>query len=453
MDGNAPGDALVEALYRHLEPTARLILAGLVREADSEGAPLYAVGGVVRDLLREPAPASARMAQEPPFIDLDLAVDADAAAIAARVAGSLGAEMVRHDRFGTVSVRAGSARVDLARTRRERYPRPGALPVVEAATIEVDLARRDFSVNAMALGLSGPSRGALLDPFDGVRDLDRRLIRTLHRHSFRDDPTRLIRACRYVARLEGRLAPGTGRDARASMRYLAALSRDRFGEAWRRLLSDPAAGEALRQAGRLRLTEARQPGWVLPSSVVQSFAGLERADPNGDPAVRFWALCGLSLGPDVAASLPGSCTLNREERRTLADGMALRTSRGSLGRASLSDSGAASALRPRGEVAKRAAAALWRGRAGDRARQDVALWSAAVSPIGGAELVALGVAPGAAVGAWLRRLRDGVIDGEIPSGYRGEDAARRLVREQIHSVRADAFPKSARGRDEGHSQS
>src|SRR6202021_3992661 len=100
-------------------------------------------------------------------------------------------------RFGTATVQGpGGVRYDLASTRAERYPRPGALPVVTPASIREDLARGDFTVNALALGLSGPDAGRLLAVPDGIDDLQRGRLRVLHPASFLDHPTRLLRVAR-----------------------------------------------------------------------------------------------------------------------------------------------------------------------------------------------------------------------------------------------------------------
>ena len=139
--------------------------------------------------------------------DLDVAVDAELDPILER----LGLPARRHERFGTATVHLGGRGIDLARTRTERYPEPGALPEVEPAGIEADLSRRDFTVNAMALPLAEP--GALLDPFGGAADLRSGTLRVLHDASFADDPTRAIRAARYASRLDLDARP---RDPRAA---------------------------------------------------------------------------------------------------------------------------------------------------------------------------------------------------------------------------------------------
>jgi tRNA nucleotidyltransferase (CCA-adding enzyme) len=160
--------------------------------AAADGAPMYAVGGPVRDLLRGA-----------PSRDADVAVEGDAVALAGRLGAALGgARVTIHRAFGTAVVRGPGVRIDVAATRRERYPRPAALPIVEPAGIVDDLARRDFTVNALAAALTGRPFGEVLDPFGGRTDLASGLLRVLHPASFRDDPTRLFRAVRYAARLE-----------------------------------------------------------------------------------------------------------------------------------------------------------------------------------------------------------------------------------------------------------
>jgi len=131
--------------------------------------------------------------------DLDLAVVGNEDAFAAKLAEALGARMISNDRFLTWRLDAEEDHhVDLARARSEAYPAPGALPVVRpASSIDEDLARRDFTVNAMALRLTDH---VLVDPFDGRADLDARLLRVLHDASFLDDPTRIFRAVRLAER-------------------------------------------------------------------------------------------------------------------------------------------------------------------------------------------------------------------------------------------------------------
>ena len=131
--------------------------------------------------------------------ELDFVVEGDAVAVARRAAERLGGRVTVHDRFGTATVEAPDATFDLAGARRERYERPGALPDVElGASLREDLARRDFTVNAIALHLADGELSRIRRP---RRTCAARLLRVLHDGSFRDDPTRLLRLVRYGARL------------------------------------------------------------------------------------------------------------------------------------------------------------------------------------------------------------------------------------------------------------
>jgi tRNA nucleotidyltransferase (CCA-adding enzyme) len=165
---------------------------------DALPGPAYLVGGTVRDLLL----------YRPPRFDFDLAVVGDAEAFARELTERLGGRLTTHGRFGTATVTYDEgAHVDVAAARTETYASPGALPdVAPAATIQEDLSRRDFTINAMAIEL--PS-ARLIDPFEGVPHLGERLVRVLHEQSFVDDPTRIFRAARYETRLGFRMDPKT----------------------------------------------------------------------------------------------------------------------------------------------------------------------------------------------------------------------------------------------------
>jgi tRNA nucleotidyltransferase (CCA-adding enzyme) len=183
----------------------------------------YLVGGTVRDLLLGHAGRA----------DIDVAVEGDVAVLAQR----LGGEARSHERFATATVRAGELAVDLATARSESYARPGALPDVRPAGIAEDLARRDFTINAMAVPLQGEPR--LIDPHGGRRDLEECTLRVLHGRSFVDDPTRVVRVARYAARLGFRLDPETERLAGEA--DLDTVSEDRREAELRRLAAEPNA--------------------------------------------------------------------------------------------------------------------------------------------------------------------------------------------------------------------
>jgi tRNA nucleotidyltransferase (CCA-adding enzyme) len=334
-----------------------------VREAAGK-TPVYVVGGAVRDLLLGRGRA-----------DLDLVVVGDAAALA----GLLGADPVEHERFATAKARLAGHEVDLATARTERYPRPGALPEVEPAdSIEADLGRRDFTVNALAVPLQGEAR--LIDPHGGRADLEAQLLRVLHPPSFVDDPTRALRAARYAARFEFGLEPKTERLLRET--DLSTVSADRRQAELLRLAGEetaPRGFELLREWG---LIELRSGGAELAGRVA---ALLERPPWRGLVG-RERAVLAAAVGP------PG-----REEE--LAAARPERPSEAAR-RARAHD--------PVELVLARAMGAGWLDR-------FVTEWDSVRLEIDGADLVAAGVPEGPAVGRGLgealRRKLDGEIDG------------------------------------------
>jgi tRNA nucleotidyltransferase (CCA-adding enzyme) len=247
----------------------------VLREA-AAGSPVYLVGGAVRDLLLER-----------PRTDIDVAVEGDVRPLA----DALGGEVVEHERFATATVAVDGLLVDLAMARAETYERPGALPTVTPATITDDLARRDFTINAMAVPLEGEPR--LIDPHGGVGDLRAGVLRILHDRSFIDDPTRTLRAARYAARFDLELEPETAELLRGA--DLGAVSGDRMEAELRRIASEERApralelvrewglselpGDAIELAGTLRELGARPPwsGFVDPAAAVFAASGYGHA--------------------------------------------------------------------------------------------------------------------------------------------------------------------------------
>jgi tRNA nucleotidyltransferase (CCA-adding enzyme) len=182
--------------------------------------PAYLVGGAVRDLLFGLEGG-----------DLDVVIEGDPEALA----DLPGFELEREGLFLTGRLHLDGRRIDVARARAETYPRPGALPAVRPAKISDDLARRDFTVNAMAFPLARD--GDLLDPHGGLDDLRAGRLRVLHDGSFVDDPTRALRAARYAARFGFEIEPETERLLREA--DLSTVSDDRVQNELRRTAAEP----------------------------------------------------------------------------------------------------------------------------------------------------------------------------------------------------------------------
>jgi tRNA nucleotidyltransferase (CCA-adding enzyme) len=183
-----------------------------------------------------------------------------------------------HERFGTATIPLSDGRsVDVAHARAEVYDRPGALPrVARVDTIEDDLVRRDFTINAMAVEIA-PGRSFLIDPYGGKSDLARRRFDILHPGSFRDDPTRALRAVRYASRLGFTIGPRTRRALREAIRdrFFETISGERLRREVELVLSENGRANAVRWIGRLGLAEAIDPTLRVDSRVV---ARIRRAE-------------------------------------------------------------------------------------------------------------------------------------------------------------------------------
>jgi len=362
-------ESVAEAL-QHMHPEL-----DAVREAASD--PVYLVGGAVRDLLLGRGRA-----------DIDLVVEGDAAVLARR----LGAEVVSHERFATAKVRLDGHELDVASARSEGYPHPGALPVVEpAASLEEDLRRRDFTINAMAISLDGEAR--LIDPYGGQADLAAKQLRVLHPASFEDDPTRAIRAARYAARFDFELEPETEALLRGA--DLATVSVDRRDAELTRLAAEPHAPRGFGLLAEWGLVELREGGERLAARVDE----LLDAAPWRDEVPRARALLAAALGPEGGE---GALAGAKPERPSEAVALAASHDPVEL-------------------ILARALGAEWL----DRYLEE---WRAIELEIDGADLLAAGVAEGPAVGHGLAEALRRKLDGEIDGRERELEVAMEVAR-------------------------
>jgi tRNA nucleotidyltransferase (CCA-adding enzyme) len=193
--------SVASLLVEKLPPPVLSLLKEIGQTATKSRTQAFLVGGMVRDLL-----------VGSPTIDLDIVIEGDAISLARSLARTLGAACAVHPRFGTATMTAkDGTKVDFATARTEYYDHPAAYPTVETSSIQNDLYRRDFSINAMAVTLTSQRFGTLLDFFGGWDDLQKRSVRVLHPLSFVEDPTRIYRAVRLEQRLGFSIEEGTER--------------------------------------------------------------------------------------------------------------------------------------------------------------------------------------------------------------------------------------------------
>jgi tRNA nucleotidyltransferase (CCA-adding enzyme) len=293
-------------LADHLEralPAARLsLLKAVATAALEQNVAFFIVGGFVRDLLLER-----------PSQDYDLVVEGDAIALAERLAKTYGGRVTTHKRFGTAKwlitgIRSKLAdhlgelsgsplepgdlpeTLDLVTARREFYERPTALPVVERGSIKLDLHRRDFTINTLALRLDGRHYGDLLDHWGGLDDIHNRLVRVLHSLSFVDDPTRILRAVRFEQRFEFELEERTLKLLTAALPLLDRVSGDRIRHELDTVLIEPCKLQMLSRLADLNILPAIHPALSWDDRLMD----LIRSIPSTPPGEEW------GLAPEIA---------------------------------------------------------------------------------------------------------------------------------------------------------
>lgn len=392
-----------------------VLLDALRRLAADLATPVYLVGGPVRDwLLGRPGQ------------DLDFAVEGDAPSLARRLAAELGGRAVIHSRFGTATVitdatdTGGGRRVDLVTARQEVYPRPGSLPQVFPGTIYDDLARRDFSVNAMALPLAGIER-QLLEPSGGVEDLKRGVIRILHADSFVDDPTRLLRAARYERRLgfalegdtEGRL-----RDA-VAQGCLNTVSGDRLRSELARMFGEIQPGPPLLRAVELGILPAIHPDWGRVDCLQRwAESGPEIIEEAGLSSycreLTWLAALVYPLSENAGEGLISRLNMPKTWAAVVRDSIGLRRQEGVIADPDLPPSRLCRLLEGVNSAAVAAGAGLTDSPAVSRALRRYLVELRHIKPaLRGDDLMAMGVPPGPAVGKGLAELRAARQDGRL----------------------------------------
>jgi len=241
-------------------------LALLRTVADAAAArqmPLYLVGGFVRDLLLG-CPAT----------DFDLVVDGDAIALAKALAAQHGGQVTAHIPFGTAQwflPDSSHHALDFISTRSETYKHPAALPTVKPGRLADDLARRDFTLNTLALRLDGEHWGELRDDLGGLEDLKRGLVRVLHPASFIDDPTRLFRAVRYEQRYGFQIVPETLSLIPPACQLIGSLSAERLRHELDLVLEEEKVVAMLSRLAELGILQPAHPALAWSDTTRQRF--------------------------------------------------------------------------------------------------------------------------------------------------------------------------------------
>ena len=276
-------------------------IAGIAHE---QHAAVYIVGGFVRDLLLNR-----------PSQDFDLVVEGDAIKLARSLSRKFGGRVTSHSRFGTAKWHLEGSpfadlpfvedssilplqTLDLVSARTEFYTHPSALPTVERGSIKLDLHRRDFTINTLALRLDGHHYGELHDYWGGLNDLRQGLVRVLHSISFIDDPTRMLRAVRFEQRFGFQIEKRTLELMQEAIPLLERVSGDRIRHELNHIVVESHNSRILERLGRIHLLDAIHPALQWDEWLNDRFEALPNQRPNPD-----WGLDSQAGALDLKRSL------------------------------------------------------------------------------------------------------------------------------------------------------
>ncbi|HYP20728.1 MAG TPA: hypothetical protein VEY08_11695 [Chloroflexia bacterium] len=393
--------------------------------AEERGWSAYLVGGFVRDALLGI-----------PQKDVDLTVVGDGVALAHLLASELGTKVEVADRFGTATVDIGGGLdLDFVTARKESYLSPGALPVVEAGSLDEDLARRDFTINALAVPLEGAGFGRLTDRHGGTADIAAGLVRVLHPRSFEDDPTRIFRAVKYAERLGFKLERDTLELILQAVRdgALGTISTERAVRELLAIMEEPCAEAMLAALDRLGVLPSVHPGlaWRYPPGRVQ-LADDSNLTPSGRRDAYLATIAAeYAHVPEEAEALARWLRLPAPLVRLMRDAAVLAGLWPRLSNEELKPSEVYGMLNGLSDAALEAFGRLEVLRADSvgwgRFQEYLTLTRNVKPQLTGDYLRTLGVKEGPVYREALRALHDAVLDGPV----RGKEGEEKFVREWL----------------------
>jgi tRNA nucleotidyltransferase (CCA-adding enzyme) len=254
-------------MQERLSEEVRERLTAIGRLADDMSYHAYLVGGIVRDLL---------LRNE--TYDIDIVIEGDGIRFAEEMVKRFGVKIRPHKEFGTANVLwKGGFKVDIATARLEYYKEPAALPVVEHSSLKLDLYRRDFTINTLAISLNKNTFGELIDFFGAQRDIKEKTIRVLHSLSFVEDPTRVFRAIRFQVRFGfhmGKYTTNLIKNA-IKMGFLSKIQGQRVWHELSLILTETAPGPILKTLQDFDLLKYMYPHLTFDHDKEALFAGMD----------------------------------------------------------------------------------------------------------------------------------------------------------------------------------
>jgi len=362
-----------------------------------------------------------------PNFDLDLVTEGDAVELAKRIARISGAGLVIYPRFSTAKIKSGDFAIDIATARSETYARPGALPAVTPSSIEKDLFRRDFSINAMAISLTAEDYGQLLDPHRGKDDLHSHLIRILHPDSFSDDATRILRAIRYEQRLGFNLEHETARLLKRDIPMLDTISGDRIRHELELIFREEHPEHAIKRLGDLGALQRINHSLGGNEWLAAKFDDARRLGKPGELPALYFCLLAYPLNGEQLNQLVSRLNPSAKLTKTLKDTARLKLHLTQLNKPSLKPSNIYYFLHEYDPLAIKANII-----AEDKPviRQHLQLFLSKLryvkSCLNGEDLQRLGIPAGTKLGEILEILHKAKLNGEVTTKDEEEKLARRL---------------------------
>lgn len=395
----------VARLERALPRDLLQLVKNAARLARQLGYSTYLVGGFVRDLIIGEA-----------NLDIDIVVEGDAIHLAQRLADQYGGRVHTHTRFGTAKwiVEDDPYHLDFATARTEFYEYPSALPDVERSSIKLDLHRRDFTINAMALCLDPERYGALLDPYGGELDLQRGIVRVLHNLSFIEDPTRILRAVRFEQRFGFMIEARTVQLIDDSRNLLEKISGQRLRHELDLIFNETAPERALARLQQLGVLEKIQTSLKADEWLAEKFRRLREA--YTPTPMLYLGVLAYRLRTSEARALSKRLKLTNGETEILVQVVTLRLLERQLNSANLVPSRVVELLERFDDAALAvfaiASDSVEASTYVDRYREE---WRSIQAELKGNDLKALGLPPGPRYKEILRSLRAQRLDGNLVS--------------------------------------
>lgn len=409
--------------------------------AHSLGFEAYVVGGFVRDLLLNRK-----------NFDLDLVVEGDGVAFAETLAREFGGRVKSHMKFKTaVIILPGGQRVDVATARLEYYEYPAALPVVELSSIKMDLYRRDFTVNALAVHIGPDSFGRLVDFFGAQRDIKERVIRVLHSLSFVEDPTRILRAIRFEQRFHFRIGSQTERLIRnaVSNNFIHKLSSARVFHEIRHILEDDNPLACLQRMQELKVLAAIHPLLALNQ---QKEAVLSEADRvitwyqllYVEPKPEIWRIYYLALCAGMDDEQMGSVSRRlgiapHHEREFAAMRHSIRDTAGKIYEWEYRQAMPSELYYLLKDLPLEGVLYLMARNPKEAVRRAISLFLTTLRSqhieVSGKDLLALGIPPGPSYGAILGKIMTARLDGKADCRAEQLELAKRLAEKELGLLR------------------